>query len=169
MDDTPETVKHGKLTPEERERAKELRRMHIGEHAERSWTFESEVRARLAELAPMRVARVAAAMLREVMFWEIKAEHRDFWVWRVVKCQRCKPNPEHNCCWHKMGYSKREIHATRELLVDLSLLEYTSGKGLPTGFYNRTHYRVKHIEVMDFLEMPLPAGGADSHVGGQGS
>ncbi len=138
--------------------------MHIGEHAERSRAFEAQVRARLVEWGyAVRVARVAAAMLREVMFWEIKAEGRDFWVYRVVKCKTCKPDPDHNCCWYKMGYSKREVHAARDVLVERSLLEYTNGKGLPSGWYNRTHYRVKHLAVMEFLENP-PVNDVD-HVG----
>ncbi len=159
------TIKHETLTSEERERTKELRRIHIGEHAERSWPFESEVRARLAELPDVSVAVAAdaAAMLREVMFWEIKAEHRDFWVYRVVKCKECDPDPEHNCCWHKMGLSKRNVHAARELLVEWGLLEYTNGKGLPSGYFNRTHYRVKQLAVMNFREKP-PAQEIDTVV-----
>lgn len=155
MHDILATTKYERLTPEERERVKELRRMHIGEHAERSWAFEVQVRARLVEWDyAVRVARIAAAMLREVMFWEIKAEDRDFWVYRVVKCKTCKPDPDHNCCWYKMGYSKREVHAARDVLVERGLLEYTNGKGLSSGWYNRTHYRVKHLAVIEFLENP---------------
>lgn len=165
MNDMFTIIKHEKLSPEEREQTKELNRMHMGsEHAERSersrlaWEFESEVQARLAEQAPVSVANDAAAMLREVMFWEIKAEHRDFWVWRVVKCHpKCDPDTKGNCCWHKVGLSRRNVNAARALLVALDLMEYTNGKGLPTGFHNRTHYRVNHVGVVEFLEKLLPA------------
>lgn len=159
--DTFTTTDHTKLTPEEREQTKELRRMHIGEHAERSWPFESEVRTRLAESGcPVDAADHAAKMLREVMFWGIKVEEdRDFWVYRVFKCHKgCDPNPEKNCCWHKVGLSRRNVESARELLDALDLLEYTSGKGLSTGFHNRTHYRVTHtnmLNLLDFLEKPL--------------
>ncbi len=161
MIDNSRIIKHEKLTLEEREQVKELRRMHIGEHAERSWLFESEVRVALAEHAPVAVAEDAAKMLREVMFWESKAEHRDFWVYRVVKCKECDPDPEHNCCWHKVGLSRRNVESARELLVALDLLEYTDGKGMSTGFHNRTHYRVTHVNMhnlLDLLEKPLPEG-----------
>ncbi len=166
MHDILATTKYERLTPEERERVKELRRMHIGEHAERSWAFESEIRARLAEQAPVSVADDAAAMLREVMFWEIKHEDRDFWNYRVGRCHKgCDADPKKNCCWHKMGLSRHNVKAARELLMALGLLEFTSGKGLPTGFHNRTHYRVNHLGLLEFLEKPLPTdlSTADEH------
>ncbi len=171
MHDILATTKYERLTPEERERVKELRRMHIGEHAERSWPFESEVRVALAEHAPVSVAEDAAKMLREVMFWGTHVEEqRDFWVYRATKCHKgCDPDPEHSCCWHKMGLSKRNVYAARELLVANDLLEYTGGKGMPTGFHNRTHYRVTYanmLNLLDFLEKPLPA---DESTSGQHS
>lgn len=152
---------YNKLSSEEREQVKELRRMHIGEHAERSWPFESEVRAALAQHAPVAVAKTAAAMLREVIFWGTHVEEdRDFWVYRVVKCHKgCNADPEANCCWYKMGLSRRNVKSARELLEALDLMEYTDGKGMSTGFHNRTHYRVTHtnmLNLLDFLDRPLP-------------
>ncbi len=156
---TPNTL-YEKLSPEEREQTKELRRMHIGEHAERSWPFESEVRVALAKYAPAAVAVDAAKMLREVMFWGGLHEDRDFWNYRVVKCHKgCDPDPEHNCCWHKVGLSKRNVKSAREFLGALELLEYTDGKDMPTGFHNRTHYRVTYANMLNLLvllEKPLP-------------
>ncbi len=165
MHDILDTTKYERLTPEERERVKELRRMHIGERAERSWAFESEMRVRLAEAGcPVGAADDAAKMLREVMFWEIKHEDRDFWNYRVIRCHKgCDADPEKNCCWHKTGLSRRNVESARDWLVALGLLEYTDGKGLPSGFHNRTHYRVNHLGLMEFLEKPLPEEPNEAH------
>ncbi len=52
---TTPNISQNKLSPEEREQVKELRRMHIGEHAERSWEFVDGILAGLARLGGARL------------------------------------------------------------------------------------------------------------------
>lgn len=144
---TPDTSQ-AKLTPKERDERKDNRTMLLGAKAQHAMEFEMRVSRHLRSLGE-RSHRVCAEVLREILFWEI-SDHvirRDFWMYRVYKCDDgCDPDSRGHCCWDAGGFSRRNMDTARRVLVEkYGLLEERRWYG------GKVYYRVNHRALIDFL------------------
>ncbi len=145
---TTSNISYDRLSPEERDERKDNRTMLIGEKAQHAMEFEARVSRHLRSLGE-RSHHVCAEVLREILFWEMSNHviRRDFWMYRVYKCDGgCDPDSRGHCCWDAGGFSRSNMDTARRVLAKkYGLLEERRWYG------GKIYYRVNHRALFAFL------------------